>query len=36
MADLAALPDDDPRAATFHVYDWLTYLQESLVHSVMP
>jgi hypothetical protein len=36
MADLAALPDDDPRAATFHVYDWLTYLQESLVHAVMP
>lgn len=36
MAELAGLPDDDPRAATFHVYDWLTYLQESLVHAVMP
>lgn len=29
------LPDDDPRAATFHVYDWLTYLQESLVQSLL-
>jgi hypothetical protein len=36
MAELAALPDDDPRAATFHVYDWLTYLQESLVQAMMP
>jgi hypothetical protein len=36
MAELASLPDEDPRAATFHVYDWLTYLQESLVQSVMP
>ena len=36
MAELAALPEDDPRAATFHVYDWLTYLQESLVRAVMP
>jgi hypothetical protein len=36
MVELASLPDDDPRAATFHVYDWLTYLQESLVHAVMP
>ncbi|MFM1966308.1 MAG: hypothetical protein RL134_2033 [Actinomycetota bacterium] len=36
MAELADLPDEDPRAATFHVYDWLTYLQESLVQSVMP
>lgn len=35
MAELAALPDDDPRAPTFHIYDWLTYLQESLVQSVM-
>lgn len=23
--------DDDPSAAQFHVYDWLTHLQESLV-----
>lgn len=36
MAELASLPDDDPRAATFHVYDWLTYLQETLVRAVMP
>jgi hypothetical protein len=36
MAELAELPDDDPRAATFHVYDWLTFLQESLVRSLMP
>lgn len=36
MAELAALPDEDPRAASFHVYDWLTYLQESLVRAVMP
>ncbi len=33
---MAELPDDDPRAATFHVYDWLTFLQESLVRSLMP
>lgn len=33
--EFAALPDDDPRAATFHVYDWLTFLQESLVQSLM-
>ena len=36
LEELAALPDDDPRAATYHVYDWLTFLQESLVQSVMP
>lgn len=36
MAELAELPEDDPRSATFHVYDWLTYLQESLVRSLMP
>ena len=35
MDELSSLPDDDPRSATFHVYDWLTYLQESLVQSVM-
>jgi hypothetical protein len=34
--ELAALPDDDPRAGTFHVYDWLTFLQETLVRAVMP
>jgi hypothetical protein len=36
MEEFASLPDDDPRAATFHVYDWLTYLQETLVGAVMP
>jgi hypothetical protein len=36
MEELASLPDDDPRAPTFHVYDWLTFLQESLVLAVMP
>lgn len=30
--ELAALPDDDPRQASFQVYDWLTYLEDSLVH----
>ena len=34
--EFAALPDDDPRAATYHVYDWLTFLQDSLVRSLMP
>ncbi len=33
--ELAALPDDDPRAGLFHVYDWLTYLQDTLVHLLM-
>jgi len=33
---LAALPEDDPRAGLFHVYDWLTYLQDTLVRLVMP
>ena len=36
LEELASLPDDDPRAATYHVYDWLTFLQESLVQSVLP
>ena len=36
LQELAELPDDDPRSATYHVYDWLTYLQESLVQSLMP
>lgn len=30
--ELAALPDDDPRQASLQVYDWLTYLEDSLVH----
>lgn len=36
MEELASLPDDDPRAPTFHIYDWLTYLQETLVRAMMP
>jgi hypothetical protein len=27
--------DDDPQAANFGVYDWLTYLQESLVQTLI-
>ncbi len=34
--ELDALPDEDPRAGMFHVYDWLTYLQDSLVHLLLP
>lgn len=36
LDELAALPDDDPRAGTYHLYDWLTYLAETLVRSLMP
>lgn len=34
-AELATLPDDDPRAGMFQVYDWLTYLQDSLVEVML-
>ena len=34
--ELADLPEDDPRAGMFQVYDWLTYLQDSLVHLLLP
>ena len=34
--ELAGLPDDDPRSGLFHVYDWLTFLQESLVRCMDP
>lgn len=30
----AALPEDDPRAQMHHVYDWLGYLQETLVRAL--
>lgn len=33
--DWADLPDDDPRAQVHQIYDWLGYLQETLVHAVM-
>lgn len=35
-AELASLPADDPRLALFHVYDWLTYLQDSVVQLLLP
>lgn len=35
-ADLIELPDDDPRAGMAHIYDWLTFLQETLVRTVLP
>ena len=34
--ELASLPEEDPRFAAFHVYDWLTFLQESLVQLMLP
>ena len=30
----AALPDDDPRSQVHNIYDWLGFLQETLVRSV--
>lgn len=30
----ALLPEDDPAFAVFHVYDWLTFLQETLVQAL--
>ena len=32
---LAALPETDPRAGLFQVYDWLTFLQESMVQGLL-
>ncbi|MDQ6525475.1 DUF2017 domain-containing protein [Nocardioides sp. LHD-245] len=29
-----SLPDDDPRAQAHHIYEWLGFLQETLVHAV--
>ncbi len=29
-----SLPDDDPRAQAHHIYDWLGFLQETLVHAM--
>jgi hypothetical protein len=31
----ASLPDDDPRAQVHDIYDWLGYLQETLVHAAV-
>lgn len=33
--DLADLPESDPRIGLFHLYDWLTYMQETLVQSLI-
>lgn len=33
--ELAELDDDDPRAALYGLYGWLTYLQETLVQSLL-
>ena len=33
---LAGLPESDPRAGLFQVYDWLTFLQDSLVQRLLP
>ncbi|HEV2371787.1 MAG TPA: DUF2017 domain-containing protein [Streptosporangiaceae bacterium] len=32
--DLAGLGDEDPRLAYYQVYDWLTFLQETLVRAL--
>ena len=34
--ELAHLPDEDLRSGMYHVYDWLTFLQESLIQALMP
>lgn len=34
--ELAELDDHDPRAGLFQVYDWLTFLQDSLVQRLLP
>ena len=30
----AAMPDDDPRGQAHDIYDWVGYLQETLVHAL--
>ena len=30
----ASLPDDDPRAQTHDIYDWVGYLQQTLVDAL--
>lgn len=34
--ELAALPADDPRSGVVPIYDWLTWLQDSLVTLLLP
>jgi hypothetical protein len=29
-----SLPDDDPRGQAHHIYEWLGYLQETLIHAL--
>jgi hypothetical protein len=36
LEELSNLSEDDPRTAMFFVYDWLTYLQETLVRAALP
>jgi hypothetical protein len=36
LDELADLPDSDPRSGLFQVYDWLTFLQESIVQRLLP
>ncbi len=31
----AALPDEDPRTQAHDIYEWVGYLQETLVHSLV-
>lgn len=33
--ELADLPADDPRSGLFQVYDWLTFIQESIVQRLL-
>lgn len=33
--DLLELKPDDPRAGMFGVYDWLTYVQETLIRAIL-
>ena len=33
-SSLDDLPDDDPRAMVVEIYQWMSYLQESLVHAL--
>lgn len=35
-AEMEGLDEGDPRLGLFHVYDWLTYLQDTLVRLLMP
>ena len=36
LEEFASLPDEDPQAAAYHVYDWLTYLNETAVRCLLP